>query len=353
MKILFIPHVPTLNVINRVYEFTKNTDSYFLYWEIDNSSLKNKIISQIKSLKFSRRNKIVQIPLLFKPECLIPKLNTYFLNNLIDKLNIDVVINANALLFDIRSIKVPVYYDMVDDHLVVNLDIGLNERRIKKIKDDVKSSKGVICVTSSVEEKVKKINHNTITVENGVYLDRFQQAKNLKKELGLEEKKVFGYIGGVEEWTGIDKACEAYMKIKDNTNAMIVVGDSQSSFFQKLQEKYKKDILFIGSVPPEKVGDYFKTLDVGLIPFVLNDFTHNAFPIKALEYGLAGVQVISTPLQGLMKKEMPFIDFCVIEMCDKAMKEIDKKEFEFNFDHYDWRMQGQKLLSFIGDENNG
>jgi hypothetical protein len=185
-KILFIPHVPNLNVINRVYEFAKVTDSYFLYWEIDNSNFKNKILSQIKSFRFFQNDKIVQIPLLFKPEKFATKFNTLFLNRLINKLNIDVVVNANALLFDISSIKVPVFYDMVDDHLEVNSDIGLNEKRVQKIINDIKASKGVICVTSFVEKKVKKYNTNTTTVENGVYIDRFQDAKSLKKELNFQ-----------------------------------------------------------------------------------------------------------------------------------------------------------------------
>ncbi len=60
MNLLFIPHVPNLSVINRVYEFAKNTDSYFLYWEIDNSSLTHKIKSQLNSLKFKQNDKIVQ-----------------------------------------------------------------------------------------------------------------------------------------------------------------------------------------------------------------------------------------------------------------------------------------------------
>ena len=137
------------------------------------------------------------------------------------------------------------------------------------------------------------------------------------------------------------------MQIKDNTNAMIIVGDSKSDFFKNLKQKYQNDILFIGLVPPKRVGDYFKTLDIGLIPFVLNDFTNNAYPIKALEYGLAGGMVISTPLDVLVSKRLPFIEFCNIEDFAKKMKNIKKSSTKFDFSDLSWQKQTSRLISFI------
>ena len=147
MNILFIPHVPNLKVVNSVYEFAKQTNGYFLYRHMNNATLKDKILSQIKSLRFKKYNNIVQIPILFKPERIATLINTYFLNILIKKLRIDVIVNANALLFDVEKIKVPVIYDLVDDHLEINPDIGLNINRINKIKKDIQNSVGVVCVT--------------------------------------------------------------------------------------------------------------------------------------------------------------------------------------------------------------
>jgi len=349
MNILFIPHVPETKIINRVYEFAKVSHSLFLDWEIDNSSLKTKIISQLISLlqPVILKNNIVKIPLLFRPQSFAIKWNTHFLNRAIKKYNIDIVVNANALLFDIQHIAVPVIYDLVDDHLTPNRDIGLTDSRVEKIKTDIAHSRGVVCVTKVLEEKVRIFNPNTITIENGLYIEKFQKAKSLKKELGLDGKKVFGYIGGVARWTGIDKACEAYMQIKNNTNAMIIVGENQSVFFQSLKEKYHNNILFAGHISPEKVGDYFKTLDIGLIPFELNAFTHNAYPIKALEYALAGAGILSTPLRVLQNKQFPFIHFCTIEEFAYCMKHFPAKRFTYDFSELSWEKQSDKLIKFV------
>jgi hypothetical protein len=346
MNILFIPHVPNTSVINRVYEFAKNSDSFYLYWNIDNSSFKSKIKSQISSLRYKIDGKKLEIPLLFKPEKIAAKFNTFMLNKIIEKLKIDVVINANALLFDVDKIKVPVIYDLVDDHLSENRDIGLNKNRIEKIKRDIKASKGVICVTETLEEKVKSLNKNTITIENGLYIEKFKNAKSLKKELNLENKKVFGFIGGIERWTGIEKAIKEYLKIKNNSNAFLIVGGNNGEFYKNLVKIYSKDVLFIDKITPEKIADYFKTIDIGLIPFELNDFTNNSLPIKALEYGLAGANVISTPLNALKRKNFPFIHFCNIDEFHKFMVK-DFKKVDFNFDKYDWKNQTNKLINFV------
>jgi glycosyltransferase involved in cell wall biosynthesis len=348
LNILFIPHVPNLKVVNRVYEFAKQTNGYFLYWHMENATLKDKVLSQVKSFKFRKKNEnIVQIPILFKPEKIAILINTYFLNILIERLHIDVVVNANALLFDVEKIKVPVIYDLVDDHLEINPDIGLNINRINKIKKDIQNSVGVVCVTEFLAEKVKSLNDNVITIENGIDLEKFKNAKSLKKELNLEHKKVFGYIGGVAKWSGLKEAIENYLKIKTSDTAFLVVGESKEEYFLNLKQKYANDILFIGAVSPDEVGNYFKSIDIGLIPFYLNDFTNNAFPIKALEYLASGSQVISTPLKYLKYKKLPFIKFCEINNFYKCMNDIQIKKIEIDLEEYSWDNLSNKLIKFI------
>jgi glycosyltransferase involved in cell wall biosynthesis len=349
LNILFIPHVPNKNVVNRVYEFAKALDSYVLSWEIDNSSFSKKVISQLKSLQFRVNKNEIFIPLLFKPEAFGVKFNTFVLNYLIKKLKIDLVINANALLFDIKKISALVVYDLVDDHLEENLSIGLNLARVKKIKEDIKSSKALICVTQNLAQKAKGLNPRIKVIENGVSLEKFKRARSIKSELGLENRFLFGYIGGVAKWTGIEKACKEFVKIQNSSNAMIIVGESKERYFQNLKREYQDKIHFIGQVPPEDVAKYFKSLDVGLIPFEINDFTNNALPIKALEYGLGGARVLSTPLEALKNKNFPFIKFAKIEEFSKQMQKMQtlNQKVEFDFREFSWEKKAKELEEFL------
>jgi len=349
MRILFIPHTPSTDIINRVYEFANISGGYILDWKIENSSFARKVHSQLYSMlrKTKLEDRVLSAPLLFRPDAIAPKINTKILNHTIEKYDIDIVVNANALLFDISSIKVPVIYDLVDDHLAVNPYLGLSKKRVEKIKEDLKNASAVVTVTDLLKKKVEPLNSDVVTIENGVYIEKFERAVSIKKELGLEGKKVFGYIGGVDSWTGLHEACEAYEKIKSSDNAMIIVGGNNSKYYNDLKEKYSEYVLFTGPISPEKVGNFFKSIDIGLIPFILNDFTHNALPIKALEYGLAGAQVLSTPLNTLLKKRYPFIHFYSIDKFVLGMKQVEPKKVKFDFSSLSWQKQTEKLLAFI------
>ena len=46
---------------------------------------------------------------------------------------------------------------------------------------------------------------------------------------------------------------------------------------------------------------YVQSFDVGIIPYVENDWTHSVDPLKLLEYLAAGVPVVSSPLPEVMK----------------------------------------------------
>jgi glycosyltransferase involved in cell wall biosynthesis len=269
-------------------------------------------------------------------------------------LGIEAVVNGNALLFDIPNIEVPVIYDLVDDHLTPNSQIGLTSPMVGKIVRDITYSAGVVAVSTFLEEKVQKYNSNTTTIENGLYLERFASARSLKRELGLEGKIVYGYIGGVSPWTQIHRAIEEYLKIASPETAFIVVGGNRGSYYRQLVEKYGKRVHFVGAVPPPQVPNYFKTLDVGVIPFELNDFTSNAFPIKSLEYGAGGAYVVSTPLKYLQSKKFPFITFApiedfasVLEQFKMQLPSLPPPSHLFDFSQYDWKKLGKRLESFI------
>ncbi len=352
MKVLFIPHTPNNRIVNRVYELAKVSDGYALHWYMDKSSFTAKIRTFF-TLLFQpirvRDDRLVVMPILFKPDGLARRFNAFMLNRVVRRYGFDIVVNANALLFDVAKISVPVVYDLVDDHLEPNKAIGLTDARVRYVRRDIAKSSAVTCVSDALLEKVRRYNPRVSVVENGLYLERFAKAHSLKEALGLSGKKVFGYIGGVEAWTGIDKALDAYEEIKSPSTAMLVVGDSKSGFFSALKKRYAEDVLFTGLIPPEAVGNYFKTIDVGLIPFELNAFTNNAYPIKAFEYGLAGAAVLSTPLAVLQQKKLPFITFCPITAFADCMSEVEKGVHDYDFSELSWEHRAEQLMRVVKD----
>ena len=53
--------------------------------------------------------------------------------------------------------------------------------------------------------------------------------------------------------------------------------------------------LFGRKTVPE-LPPYLKAMDVCLLPYVLNEYTHNVFPLKLYEYMAAGKPIISTDM---------------------------------------------------------
>jgi glycosyltransferase involved in cell wall biosynthesis len=46
----------------------------------------------------------------------------------------------------------------------------------------------------------------------------------------------------------------------------------------------------------EELPGYLKAMDVCILPYVLNEYTHNVFPLKLFEYAAAGKAIVSTDM---------------------------------------------------------
>jgi len=56
------------------------------------------------------------------------------------------------------------------------------------------------------------------------------------------------------------------------------------------------NVHFLGNKPPSELPAYCKAMDVCLLPYVLNEYTHHIFPLKLYEYMAAGKPIVSTDM---------------------------------------------------------
>jgi glycosyltransferase involved in cell wall biosynthesis len=56
------------------------------------------------------------------------------------------------------------------------------------------------------------------------------------------------------------------------------------------------NVRLMGAIPHTDVMNYMVRFDVGLLPYVVNEFTAGIMPVKLKEYLAAGLSVVSTPL---------------------------------------------------------
>lgn len=104
--------------------------------------------------------------------------------------------------------------------------------------------------------------------------------------------RVVGYVGSLDHWfdvAAVDTAARKYPVWK-----FLLIGRIENERIRRLADL--PNIEFAGEVPYSELPDYLARFDVGLIPFLQNELTRGANPIKLYEYFSRGLPVVSTRL---------------------------------------------------------
>lgn len=145
------------------------------------------------------------------------------------------------------------------------------------------------------------------TIPNAVDISAFkfaQPAKEpLKKELGLQGKKVIGFIGSFYAYEGLPlliEACAQLFKKDDDIRLLLVGGGPDESIIkQKIDELGLQDkIVLTGRVPHSDVQDYYNLVDIFVYPRYAMRLTELVTPLKPLEAMAQGQLVVASDVGG-------------------------------------------------------
>lgn len=156
------------------------------------------------------------------------------------------------------------------------------EQRLLKKMDGI--------VTSSLPLLLQKAgNIPGKVIKNGVNIDLFSQAYS--EQVRKTSTPTLGYLGSIDSRVDVQlllKVLEAWPEAR-----LLMVGRiTDPVAYENLKGHLR--VSLIGPQPPEKLPLWLKQMDVGLIPFVHNDFTRFIYPLKINEYLAAGLPVVST-----------------------------------------------------------
>ena len=125
-------------------------------------------------------------------------------------------------------------------------------------------------------------------VKNGVDLRIFNR---IAQELNLNhEKKIIGYVGTIDERLDFDLLKK--LAIANPDFDFHFIGRVITAAAEQL--KSLPNVKLFGPVTPEKLPGMMQHFEVGIIPFVKNEFTRNVYPMKVNEYLAMGVPVVCT-----------------------------------------------------------
>lgn len=219
----------------------------------------------------------------------------------------------------------------------------VEEKFLKQVDLVVTTSQGLL-ETKSV------YNSSCHLVKNGVDYQLFSQGIALDE---FKNKKVVGYVGSIDDRMDYDLLDYCVDKLPDFT--FLFVGRiMDESLIQEL--KSKKNVIFVGSKLPKELPNYIASFDVGIIPFVKNEFTKNIYPLKINEYLAAGVGVVSTNFAVLTEFENMaiitddhslFVN-AILENSQNQGAEVKKERQEMAKEN-SWENRGDLLAKIIYD----
>jgi glycosyltransferase involved in cell wall biosynthesis len=108
---------------------------------------------------------------------------------------------------------------------------------------------------------------------------------------------VAGFVGQINDRTDLS-LLEA---VADRGLSLLLVGPVNPAFeperFGALRQR--ENVCWVGPKPFETLPGYFRSMDVGLVPYRDSPFNRGSFPLKTLEYLAAGRAVVATDLPAI------------------------------------------------------
>ncbi len=159
----------------------------------------------------------------------------------------------------------------------------------------------VITTTDNLREVKSQYNLNTHYVPHGIDNQLFARALDPDcppmPELADVRGPVVGVIGQINQ--RIDVATMTAMATRHPDWTLVFIGPLVRERVDVSALESLPNVRFLGLKPAADLPRYLKTIDVCLIPYIVDDHTRYMHPLKTLEYLAAGRPVVSTPLPAL------------------------------------------------------
>jgi glycosyltransferase involved in cell wall biosynthesis len=157
----------------------------------------------------------------------------------------------------------------------------------------------VITCSTRLHEAKSRLHPRTALVRHGVEQAHFARALDPATEVPADVRDlphpIFGFYGLVAEWVDLDAM--ARVAAAWPQGSLVVVGEHNNADAAGLQRlRALPNVHLLGRRPYATLPSYCKAFDVALLPFLKNELTENANPLKLREYLAAGLPVVSTDI---------------------------------------------------------
>ena len=159
----------------------------------------------------------------------------------------------------------------------------------------LKKSDLVLVSSTPLLEKKRPFNSRTYLVLHGVDYEHFHRAVEESTPVAPEllglRRPILGFHGLLADWVDVRVIAEIAQKRPQWSIVLVGRADTDLATLATLP-----NVRLLGHRSYAQLPTYLKGFDIALLPFVQNELTRNANPLKLREYLAAGLPVVGTPL---------------------------------------------------------
>lgn len=217
--------------------------------------------------------------------------------------------------------------------------------------DAAAGATAVITITNALREEMidRGVDGNKImVVPNGVDTDRFTpipRDEALAAELGVQGKKVIGYVGSVLDYEGIELMLEAAAVMggqRDDFHVLIVGDGAELQRFQDFvrDNALESFVTFTGRVPHEDVERYYSLIDITPFPRLPLPVCEMVSPLKPFEAMAMGKAVVASNVAALAEIVTPGLNGLLHEKGDAEALRVELERL----------LDNPELVDRLGDQ---
>ena len=149
--------------------------------------------------------------------------------------------------------------------------------------------------------------HKVTTIPNAVDLTQFSLNQSvdstLKQRLGLQHKRVIGFIGSFYAYEGLEillRSLPSLLPIYPDLQVLLVGGGPQENFLKQTTQALgiQDKVIFAGRVPHDQIEKYYDLIEILVYPRLSMRLTELVTPLKPLEAMAQGKLFIASDVGG-------------------------------------------------------
>jgi glycosyltransferase involved in cell wall biosynthesis len=158
----------------------------------------------------------------------------------------------------------------------------------------------VVCTARKLMESRRQYNANIHFVPNAGNVELFARSRlpetRVPDDIAALPGKIVGIFGVIDFRLDVDLLAYVASRRPDWSIALVglIKGDVDLAPLRALP-----NVHILGRKPADELPGYLKAMDVCLIAYALNEYTHHVFPLKLYDYMAAGKPIVATDMEEL------------------------------------------------------